>query len=659
MAKYSQTVEYNIRTTLDASGISKLQSEIRQVQVELQKLSSQNLLGKTQYNEAMDQLSRLRKALNDSFNADLGMLNMTALGKNLKEAGISLDGLNKSFSAAGIQGRATFNSFLGQIGKIDTGLKTVSKTTDKIFNTIGNTVRWGVVASGFQQILNGAHAAVQYMSDLDASLTNIMLVTDYTKQDMREFAQYANEAAAALGNTTVAYTNAALIYAQQGYDLDTQKELANLTLQVANVTGQDTADVSDQITAVMNGYQLSAEEATAAFDRLAMVANVSAADVEELANAAARVASTANTLGVSQDQFAPQIATIVSVTREAPENVGNALKTIYARLGDLQMGETLEDGTTLGNLSGLLETVGVSVLDDSGSMRNMGDIMEDLMAEWGSFDRGTQQSLASTLAGKYQMNRFMTLMTNAEMYNDYLQASMDSTGTLEEMQGEYLDSLAGKLNTLQATFEGFLTDIFNQDDFGVVIEGLTALINGFSDLIEAVGGGGAALTAFGAVATKIFSGSISRGINNVISNRNTDKLRQQNVNAGRQLMMDLSPDGDLASSSQTYKYITDSIPYWNSLSEDGIQRYNENLDRTAKLESNLISRNNELETSIEAINMAARSVELSDIWYDTDEEKNILDNVQYGNEYDETGSFLAEDTQKKIQGKMANSMGLF
>ena len=215
--------------------------------------------------------------------------------------------LQQTFSSLGPQGTSAMAQLYGQLGKVDTGMKSVSKTTDKIFNTLGNTVRWGVIASGFQYVLNSAHNAVTYMKDLDESLTNIRMVTDESKESMRQFAQYANKAAQSLGNTTVAYTDAALIYAQQGYNLNDQKTLANYTLMTANATGQETSEVSTQMTSMINGFHLSVNEVGGALDVLAKVANTSAADMEELATATAKVASTANTLGVSQEELTAQI----------------------------------------------------------------------------------------------------------------------------------------------------------------------------------------------------------------------------------------------------------------------------------------------------------------------------------------------------------------
>ena len=104
--------------------------------------------------------------------------------------------------------------------------------------------------------MNAVHESVDYVKELDDSLTQIMLVTDYNRDSMNEYAKAANEAAKAVGQTTVGMTNASLIFAQQGYNLNQSQELATLSAKLANASQQDTAAASDQITAYMNAYGL-------------------------------------------------------------------------------------------------------------------------------------------------------------------------------------------------------------------------------------------------------------------------------------------------------------------------------------------------------------------------------------------------------------------
>ena len=216
ISKFSNTVQYNLKTTLDSSGLTKLQAEIRKTQSELSKMQAMSLLDDKRVAKAQAQLEGLQTALNKSFNTKVGMLDMSEFQKNLAKSGTSIRELSSAFVNAGVTGRTSFNSLLGQLGKIDTRMTSLSKSTDKVINTIGNTVRWGVIASGFSSMMNSIHSAVDYVKELDSSLTDIMMVTDYSRQQMNEYAKTANEIAKTLGSTTTQVTQGSVVFSQMG-----------------------------------------------------------------------------------------------------------------------------------------------------------------------------------------------------------------------------------------------------------------------------------------------------------------------------------------------------------------------------------------------------------------------------------------------------------
>lgn len=608
ISKYSSTVEYKLKTTLDSSGISKLQAEIKKTQTELKKLSEQNIISDSAMGTAQAQLSKFSKILNQSFNSKLGMLDLSRVNKLMNENALSIGKISTAFSMAGTKGEVAFNNILGRIGKVDTGLKSITKTTDKIMNTIGNTARWGIIASGFQSIMNGAHQAVQYVKDLDASLTNIMMVTDYSKEQMNEYAKSANEAAKALGSTTVAMTDATLVFAQQGFDLNKSDQLAQLSTKLANASQQDTATTSDQITAYMNAYGLdnNIEKLSSALDSWAEVANVSAADVQELATASQKAASTANTVGVNMDQLAAQIATIESVTREAPENIGNGLKTIYARFSDIGMGETLDDGVDLGTVTGTLEKVGVSVLGSDGKMRQVGSIMEDLMKVWSNIDSTQKNAIATTLAGKYQLARFEALMNRSDMYNEYKNASQNADGTLDVMNEKYMNSLEGRMNKLQATFEETINRFFETDNFYGFIDVLTTIINLFNDLTDAIGGGATALTGLGAILTKTFSGSIANSIGNFVSNRRRESLKKSNAQVGQDIFNEYQMGTIVSDRQRALAERVGSVRNAAGQDEASQNEANKIVEKAIELENLRVETEDKLRTNVLAVNEALK-----------------------------------------------------
>ena len=604
ISKFSNTIEYNLRTTLDASGITQLQGQLSSINTQLDQMGKKELLSSKEVYAAQRDIQQLSEALSSSLNPKTGLLDLSKFQQQL--SGLSLSQLEQSMSKVGATGQVAFGNMIGQIGRMDTSFKSISSFADKIFNTMGNTVRWGVTASIFQTIQNSLYRAVDYVKELDTSLNNIRIVTSASNEDMRNFALYANEAAQSIGSSTTAFTDAAQLYAQNGFNEEDYTRLAEITTKVANVTQQNTVDVSEQITALMEGYHMSIDQVEDSLGGMAVVAAASAADLEELATAEQKVASTANTLGVSHEQLTAQIGTIVSVTRQAPESVGNAMRTLYARLADLQMGETLEDGVDLGTFSGQLKKVGIDVLDAEGNLRNLGDVLEELQDVWGTLSNGQQIALGTTLAGKYQLNPFMALMENADMYQEQLEMMQTSEGALEEQQAIYMDSIQAKMQQLTTAGEGLVTHLFDPQNFSPALEALTALINLVTDLVDSLGGVGPILTSIGGIGMKVFSNQIGQSINNMVTNASRARAIRENATNAPKVIKEMGGLGEASQHQDSSNLVASLGGYQNRMSKEQQEAYNTALKKTVELENAVVIAKENQQKSEEALTEAAR-----------------------------------------------------
>ena len=601
--KYSNSIEYNISTKLDKSGLTQLQTQIKQVELTMQQMANRELISAPKVQAAREQLQGLSTALTKSFNPSLGMLDLSKFRAELTESKVTAEGLQTAFSLTGAQGAQAFGTLAKQIGNFNNGIERTSSILDKMFVTFSNTFRWGLISSFFSQFMNAIHQSVQYAKDLDDSLTQIMLVTDYSRDSMNEYAKAANEAAKAVGQTTVGMTNASLIFAQQGYDLNQSQQLATLSAKLANASQQDTAATSDQITAYMNAYGLqdSMDELVQAMDNWAKIANISAADVEEIALASQRAASMANAVGVSGEALAAQIATIESVTREAPEQIGNGLKTLYARFSDLKLGKDDEDGIGLGKVTSTLQQIGVQVLDAFGNVRDMDDIMEDLMVVWEDLDDTSKTAAAQALAGKHQVNRFMALMENADMYREYKGATgTEASGTLEEMNTEYLDSWQGRVTKLQATLESLFNDVFTTDMVYPLIDALTGLADAIDVLFKSVGGGPTVILGLASAFTRLFSQNIARGINDMISNQQIANIRKSNL---ANVQGALEQTG--LNNTGVGQYIQAGADRAKAMNAEQYRAYTEQLDNYIAAAQNAAIANEKLEDTYRLVGAAA------------------------------------------------------
>ena len=230
-----------------------------------------------------------------------------------------------------------------------------------------------------------------------------------------------------------------------------------------------------------------------------------------------KVASAAAAMGVGEDQLAAQLSTIISVTRQAPESVGTALRTVYARISDIKAGLD-EDGVTLGNYSGKMAQLGINVLDMNGNLRDMGQVMEEIGGKWNTLTREQQVYLAQTMAGQRQYNNLLALFDNFERYNEMLGVAQNAAGTLQKQQDTYMEGTKAHLNTLKASVEGVYDSLIDTKGINEIVDGLSKAAGFVENFVDGLGGGANVLKSLGAIGLTVFSEQIARGINTTITN---------------------------------------------------------------------------------------------------------------------------------------------
>jgi len=103
-----------------------------------------------------------------------------------------------------------------QILGVNVRMRETNTILDKMATTLGNSIKWNVASSAINGVTRGIQQAWGFTKALDSSLNDIRIVTGKSADEMARFSVQANETAKNLGKTTTDFTNAALIYAQQG-----------------------------------------------------------------------------------------------------------------------------------------------------------------------------------------------------------------------------------------------------------------------------------------------------------------------------------------------------------------------------------------------------------------------------------------------------------
>ena len=584
-------IDYTIGFNIDKAGLDNIKRSLEEVRSlttdDMLRIDKSNNIQRST-NQVKDELSSIKTlanqveaAFNDAFNPTTNIINLQKLNTSLQNLG-GIQNISNTFAKAGQKGQEAFYQITKGALTTNMQLRESNTLLDKMGQTFANTIKWSISSSIINQFVGAIQQAFGYVQHLDTSLNDIRIVTGKSADEMERFAVKANDAAKALGASTTEYTEASLIYYQQGLGDEEAQARAETTIKAANVTGQTGREVSEELTAVWNGYKVTAEETEEYVDKLAAVAATTASNLAELSTGMSKVASAANNMGVNVDQLNGMLATIISVTRQAPETAGTALKTIFARMEDLKISGEDEYGVKLGTVSGTLSQVGVEIMDTAGNMRELGDVIEEVGNKWDSWTRAQQSAIAQSIAGKRQYNNLLALFDNWSMYNKAVETSEGALGTLQKQQDTYMESTAAHIQQLKTQWEELYNTVLDTKDLNSAIDLLTDFINVFTRFIDGIGGGRNALLMLGSTAATVFSKQISAGITHAIQSftrmkDNAVELQTQlnNIQAFKATQQYQSYEpvkvlvDSLEEASKYYKILNnDQINYANSLAQE-------------------------------------------------------------------------------------------
>lgn len=511
-------IQFGADTTQAENALSRLSTSLKNISnINVGSNSAFSGMQK-EFNTAADAAIKLRTNLQTAFNADTKKLDLTKFNNSMKQSGMSLEKYRQSLSAIGPQGKAAFLDLSQAIMSSQSSLRQTNALAEKLWDTLKKTIGWQISSSVIHKFMGGIQQAYSYAQDLNKSLNDIRIVTGYDANYMANFAEQANKAAKALKTTTNEYSKASLIYFQQGLDTEEVQKRTDVTVKMANVTGQSAQEVSDQLTAVWNNFAEGADNLEYYADVMTALGAATASSSTEISTGMQKFAAVAETVGLSYEYAASALATVTAKTRESADTVGTAFKTIFERIDSLKLGETLDDGTDLTKYSQALASVGVNIKDANGEMRNMDDILDDIGAKWTTLNKDQQIALASSVAGVRQYNQFMALMNNWDYMQENLGVANSSAGTLNEQAETYAESWEAARKQVQAAAESLYSDLLDDKFFIGITKVFAGILNVTDKLIDSMGGLGTVLPGIVLLIDKIFGSKIQAAIKTTAQN---------------------------------------------------------------------------------------------------------------------------------------------
>lgn len=615
----------NLAFTADTSAAKR---QIQELQNSLTQLvngtkTSGNKLGITKdINDAIKAAAELKIHLQNAINTNTGNLDFSRLSESLKKSGTDLNVYGQKLRSLGPEGQQAFQQLAKSVAQSEIPLRRSTALLDQFKTTLMNTARWQISSSvlhGFMGALQGAYG---YAQDLNESLNNIRIVTGASVEEMSAFAENANKAAQSLSTTTTQYTDAALIYYQQG--IRDQEEIAGrveTTIKLANVSRQSAEEVSNEMTAIWNNFYDGSKSLEYYADVITALGAATASSSEEISTGLQKFAAIADTVGLSYEYATSALATITATTRQSAETVGTGLRTLFSRLEGLKLGETLEDGVDLNKYSKALNSVGVQVLDVSGNLRDMDDILDDLGARWGELSKAQQTALAQTVGGVRQYTNLIALMDNWDFMQENLGVASNAEGTLQEQADIYAESWEAAQKRVKAAAQAIYGELLDDKFFIKLTNTLADVIDKIDDVIQALGGLPGVLSLIGSLVTKIFHDQMAEALTSAayslkmmtksgreeVQKERTDFIKNAADAYGNEAGGDYTQEGKTrnATMRQELELQADLTDKASSMSEMELQVNQQLLDRLGILREIAVAKAKELDQAKEALSNAS------------------------------------------------------
>ena len=508
----------NLGFTADTSKARKQIQDLQQSITDLMKATDSNntplKLG-SELKEASLAAGQLKQMLASATNVDTGKLDLGKFSTQLRQSNMTLDTLGKSLSKMGPQGEKTFLKLTKAIAQSDITLNRTKGLVDDLWVTLKNTARWQLSSSMLHGFMGAIQSAYGYAQDLNRSLNDIRIVTGQSIDQMDKFAEKANKAARALSASTTEYTNAALIFYQQGLSDREVEERTSATIKMAHAAGENATQVSSYMTAIWNNFDDGSKSLEYYGDVITKLGAATAASSAEIADGLEKFAAIGETVGLSYEYATSAIATVVDKTRQSADVVGTAFKTIFSRLQGLSLGETLDDGTDLNKYSQALLSVGINIKDANGELKDMNDILDEMGAKWQTLHRDEQMALAQTVAGVRQYTQLISLMNNYDAFKGNVFLAETSGGTLNNQAEIYAESWEAAQARVKAASEDFWDTLLNDEFFIDLLGVFEKLIVGVNSFTDSIGGVPGLISGIGIIASTVFGQQMAGTLDNL------------------------------------------------------------------------------------------------------------------------------------------------
>lgn len=261
-----------------------------------------------------------------------------------------------------------------------------------------------------------------------------------------------------------------------GFSTEEIKASTAAIMNLSQATGTELAVAATIAANNLRVFGMGAKDIGKVSDYLAATANGSAQTLTDLGEALKTAGPAAASVGQTVRQTSAALGVLANMGIRG-SMAGTALARSYRQIADPQVRE-------------YLRSLGVSVTDSSGNLRNMASVFADVGRAISGMGSADQVAALEKIFGERGVLAGQTLSINPAGLDEFMRKIDDSAGYCERAARQMEDGLGGAFRSVQSAVEAFqiaIGEAFSADYFVTLVNGFAEFVRMAADLVEFLG----------------------------------------------------------------------------------------------------------------------------------------------------------------------------
>lgn len=337
---------------------------------------------------------------------------------------------------------------------------------------------WATTRLVMQSFTNTLRDGVKFLIDWETKMAEIRIVGKGTADEYANLSRNMLRTASTIGVASSQVAEGAKLLAQAGFEISAISPVLETVTKLSVLTGRSVSDAVEDVISLMKNYKIEAQDTSVIIDKLVATELNHAVTTKDLVEALRLVAPVATQANISLEKMLGIITASVVATRRSGSEVARSWNFILTRMATVAQ-DAIQ---SIAKIPIYVDATGKAVTNNTGSLRSMGDVLDELAISWSTLDTVQKDTLAKQIAGTRQIAVFKSAMQQWREGIDATIESMDSFGKGQKALAILLETTKSKTEQLKGTWQGLIQDTI---DTGLIKDGI-GLLKDFANTLSII-----------------------------------------------------------------------------------------------------------------------------------------------------------------------------